>query len=196
MTRKQPVKRGTGRNELIAATLRLIADRGLHAVTLRDVAGESRLSLGSTTYHFADRTALMRAAITEYVADVESLVTDAADTSRKRRDVQADGGVHAAMRRLFTDRRQVLIRAELRLEATRDDALRELHLRCRDAVQTLVAAVLGAGQQPACAHAVWAAMAAMDTAAVDTAGDRRDPAEFAAAMNTYLAEAFDVSQAS
>ena len=196
MTQKHPVKRGTGRSELIAATLRLIASRGLHAVTLREIADASRLSLGSTTYHFADRTALMRAAIGDYVADVESLITDAADTSRKRPDVQVDGGVHAAMQRLFTDRRQVLIRSELRLEATRDAALHELHLRCRDAVHALVAAVLSTEHQPVGAHAAWAAVAALDTAAIDTAGDRRDPDEFAAAMDTYLAEAFDVRKAS
>ena len=99
------------------------------------------------------------------------------------------------MRRLFTERSQVLIRSELRLEATRDAALHELHLRCRDAVQMLVAAVLGAGHQPAGAEAAWAALAALDAAAIDTAGDRRDPTEFAAAMHTYLADAFDVRAA-
>lgn len=196
MTQKQPIKRGTGRTELIAATLRLIASRGLHAVTLRDIAGESGLSLGSTTYHFADRAALMRAAIAEYVADVESLVTDAVDTSKKRRDVRTDGGVHAATRRLFADRRQVLIRSELRLEATRDDALHELHLRCRDAVQMLVTALLRAEQQPAGAGVVWAAVAALDVAAIDIASQYRDATEFAAAMSTHLAGELDVKGAS
>ncbi len=192
MTERQRVKRGTGRNELIAATLRLIASRGLHAVSLREIADESRLSLGSTTYHFADRTALMRTAIAEYVADVESLVADAVDTSRKRRAVQVDGGLHAAMRHLFADRRQVLIRAELRLEATRDDALHELHLRCRDAVQSLVAAVL---HQTAGARDTWVAVAVLDAVTIDTAGDR-DAADFAAEVHSYLADAFDVKAAS
>ncbi len=194
MIQRQRVKRGTGRDELIAAALRLIADRGLHAVTMRDIAGKAGLSLGSTTYHFADRAELIRAAFAVYVADVESLVTEAVATSRKRRDVRADGGVHAALRRLFTDRRQVLVRSELRLEATRDDVLHELHRRCREAVQALVAAALRAEHQPAGADAVWVALATLDAAAVDTAGDHHDPVEFAASMDAYLAGAFDVRE--
>lgn len=163
---------------------------------MRDISGESGLSLGSTTYHFADRAALLRAAFVVYVADVESLVTAAVATSRKRRDVQADGGVHAALRTLFTERRQVLVRSELRLEASRDDVLHELHRRCREAIRALVAAALRAEHQPAGADAVWAALAALDTAAIDTACDHHDPVEFAAAMHAYLAGAFDVREAS
>jgi len=195
MIPRRTVKRGTGRGALITATLRLIAQQGLHATTLRDIAGEAGLSLGSTTYHYADRAALLRAAFTQYVADTECLVADAVDTSMRWRNLGTDGGVHPAMRDLFTTRRQVLIRAELRLEATRDTAMHELHLRCRDSVQMLVAVVMGAGHQPAGAEAAWTALAELDAAAIDTAGDRRDPTEFAAAMHTYLADAFDVRAA-
>ena len=55
---------------LLDATLRLIGDRGLHAITLREVAGAAGLSLGSTTYHFADRDALLIAALSRFADSV------------------------------------------------------------------------------------------------------------------------------
>lgn len=189
MTKKQPVKRGTGRSELITATLRLVADRGLHAVTLREIAAGAGLSLGSTTYHFEDRVTLFRAAFSEYVTDTESLVADAVTALRTQRDVRSGEGMHDAIRTLFSDRRQVLIRSELRLEATRDAALHELHQRCCDAIQTLIAGVLRAeGQAAADRHAVWSALALLDAAALDAASEYRDrnADDFAAAMNDCL----------
>lgn len=189
MTYKHPVKRGRGRHELIAATLRLIAQQGLHATTLRDIAADSRLSLGSTTYHFADRDSLMVGALEVHVADTEQLVDHAVTISREQRDVRADGGVHSVVAALLADRAQVIIRNELRLEATRNTAYREFHARSRDAIRRALADALLVDSRPTAA-AVDQLAAALEDAAIEAAIDHRDPGTFTAAMTGQLDEMF------
>jgi len=189
VTYKHPVKRGRGRHELIAATLRLIAQQGLHATTLRDIAADSRLSLGSTTYHFADRDSLMAGALEVHVADTEHLVDQAVATSREQRDVRADGGVHSVVAALLADRAQVIIRHELRLEATRTTAYRELHARSRAALRRALSSALLVDSRPT-EEAVDQFAAALEETAIEAAIANRDPAKFAAAMTGHLDEKF------
>ncbi|WP_052689166.1 TetR/AcrR family transcriptional regulator [Williamsia herbipolensis] len=190
MTYKQPVKRGRGRHELIASTLRSIASRGLHATTLRDIAAGAGLSLGSTTYHFPDRAALMVGALEEHVTDTERVIAAADVISRERRDARTDGGVHSALTALLADRDRVLIRHELRLEATRDPEYRDLHVRSRAVVRRIVASALRAEGQAVSDAAVNALATALEDAAIEAAVDDEDPASFTAAMTTHLDEVF------
>lgn len=189
MTYKHPVQRGRGRHELIAATLRLIAQQGLHATTLRDIAADAGLSLGSTTYHFAARDSLMTGALEVHVAATEHLVDQAVAVSRERRDACADGGVHLAVTALLADRAQVIIRHELRLEATRNPAYRELHARSRAAVRRAVAV------SRSTAAAVNTLAAALEEAAIEAAVDHGDPATFAVAMTGHLDQVFTTRNA-
>jgi DNA-binding transcriptional regulator YbjK len=68
-SRKSRLKRGTGRVAILDSTLRLIASRGVHGWTMRDVAEEAHCSLGSTTYHFCDRSQLLREALEAFADD-------------------------------------------------------------------------------------------------------------------------------
>ena len=60
-------KRGTGRDALLTAAMQLISERGLQGLTMRDVATVAEMSLGLTTYHFADRDALLRETLQRFV---------------------------------------------------------------------------------------------------------------------------------
>ena len=51
------------REAIIAATVRVVAREGVAAVTHRRVAGEARVSLSSTTWHFATKGDILEAAL-------------------------------------------------------------------------------------------------------------------------------------
>lgn len=188
------LQRGLGRGALMAGTLRLISSRGIHAITMRDIAAESGLSLGSTTYHFTDRAALLAAALGVYVSDTEKIVDDALATSRKQRDPRAAGGVHSAIAALFADRQAVMIRYELRLEATRDDTLRDLHARSAQSIRRLIAAALRADRRSTSIASVGAVIADLEAAAIDAAITHREPTAFTAATTTQLAKALSAGR--
>ena len=51
------------REAIVAATVRVVAREGVAAVTHRRVAAEARVSLSSTTWHFADKADILIAAL-------------------------------------------------------------------------------------------------------------------------------------
>jgi TetR/AcrR family transcriptional regulator, regulator of biofilm formation and stress response len=51
------------REAIVAATVRIVAREGVSAVTHRRVAGEARVALSSTTWHFAAKTDILIAAL-------------------------------------------------------------------------------------------------------------------------------------
>jgi AcrR family transcriptional regulator len=63
--RASATPRPAGAQRLVDAALRVIADQGLHATTLRAVAEAAGLSLGSTTYFFPSKAAIIHAAFNQ-----------------------------------------------------------------------------------------------------------------------------------
>lgn len=49
------------KTRILTAAKKLFQQKGYHAVTMRDVAGEARLSLGTLTYHYAKKQDLLYA---------------------------------------------------------------------------------------------------------------------------------------
>ena len=119
-------QRGTARARILAATLAVVADEGVDAVTHRAVAVRAHVSPGSTTHHFASREDLLREAFRFYLREAEKLIRDL-DT------VAADRGVSPLerVRRVLCDLverefdHESLVRAEyeLLLYASRDPDL-------------------------------------------------------------------------
>ena len=58
------------REAIVAATVRIVAREGIAAVTHRRVAAEARVSLSSTTWHFATKGDILKAAL-RWTADRE-----------------------------------------------------------------------------------------------------------------------------
>ncbi|MBE7192973.1 MAG: TetR family transcriptional regulator [Gordonia polyisoprenivorans] len=167
--------RGTGRNLIIAAAIDLIAERGLGAVRLRHVAERAGVSLGSTTYHFADRDELLAAAIDEHTsALLDAVAVTGADEAG------------AAVREVFADRRTALVCAEIRLHATRDPQAAEL---ADEVHRTLAVAVDTARGRRRAAPAGDSVVATLNTLAVDTARAHTDPVTYAAAMRDRVDDA-------
>lgn len=70
-TQIAPAARGTARDAILGAALRVIAEEGVDAVTHRRVAERAGVSLGSMTHHFSGRDELLRETFRRYVRDVD-----------------------------------------------------------------------------------------------------------------------------
>ncbi|MGZ8176598.1 TetR/AcrR family transcriptional regulator [Williamsia sp. SKLECPSW1] len=155
-TRRATVARGTGRDVLLDATLKLIGDRGLHAITLREVAGAAGLSLGSTTYHFADRDALLIAALSRFADSVtdhcDKAIAAAHWDGLSGRDVMS--AVIADLNDVYGDTTRMLAQLETYTEAARNVDVAAIGARVLDAYRRLLthaftAAGVAADQIPA-----------------------------------------------
>jgi TetR/AcrR family transcriptional regulator, regulator of biofilm formation and stress response len=118
--------RGTARGAILKATLRVVADAGIDAVTHRRVAELAGVSPGSTTHHFASREDLIRAAFRAYLEFADRLL---AGIDEELRATVSDDAVRVReylceiVRREFTDERMVRAEYEMILFASADDEL-------------------------------------------------------------------------
>ena len=135
----------SARDQILQATLRLIGERGIGAVTNRAVARAAGVSLGSLTYHFPSQEDLLREAlhtfVDEEIARITAYVTALADAGLG--PAQAPDQVEKAIAE-FTDGPKQIANLELHLHAARDPAIRETSQRSVAAYDRLAAAVLKA----------------------------------------------------
>jgi DNA-binding transcriptional regulator YbjK len=107
------------RTEILEATLRIIASGGPDAVTHRVVAAEARVPLGSTTYYFTSRDALLEEAFRHYLARASDLITELVD----ERPIGSAEDVAALLagiaRREFSETSLLVAEYELILHASR-----------------------------------------------------------------------------
>lgn len=110
------------RLSILDATLRVVADGGIDAVTHRRVAAEAGVPVGSTTYYFASRDDLIREAFRHYFAETHAFGEALAAEFEW---VTADSLVEfwaELTRRQFVDRPMILAEYEILLYAARDEA--------------------------------------------------------------------------
>lgn len=134
---------------ILRATLRLIGEHGISAVSNRRVAAESKVALGSLTYHFPSQTQLLRDALLLYVhEEVERLQAIAAELR-----AEEPNAVTAAneVERIITrsgKRLEEVAELELHLQASRDPALQDASERCFAAYEEVAAAALKSLEVP------------------------------------------------
>jgi AcrR family transcriptional regulator len=71
---RRRTSRGTARDAILGATLEIIAERGIDAVTHRRVAERAGVSPGSTTHHFSSREDLLRGAFHSYLEHADDFL--------------------------------------------------------------------------------------------------------------------------
>lgn len=133
------------RERILRATLELIADGGVAAVTNRRVAALADVSLGSLTYHFTSQTQLLRESLLLYVEEETVRRERIADDLASRKPTVAE--VAQEIERLATsapDIPQQIAELELHLQAARDPDLRDASQRCFAAHEHIAAAALTA----------------------------------------------------
>ncbi|TDC67139.1 TetR/AcrR family transcriptional regulator [Actinomadura sp. GC306] len=135
----------SARDRILQATLRLIGEEGIGAVTNRAVARAAGVSLGSLTYHFPSQDDLLREALQTFVDEeisrITAYVTALADSGMA--PVEAADAVEKAVVDFAYGPEQIA-NLELHLHAARDPVLRETSARSVDAYDRLAGAVLAA----------------------------------------------------
>lgn len=111
------------RDRLVAATIAVIAERGIEGVTHRAVADAARVPLGSTTYHLGSRDELLDAALRSAAEAYNARLRAWFDA------LPAGADLAGAMADLILDdtgagRDRTLVECELYLAALRRPALR------------------------------------------------------------------------
>lgn len=154
-------KRGTGRDALLAAAMQMISERGLQGLTMRDVAAVAEMSLGLTTYHFADKDALLRETLRRFVdTELERYERLLADLTEAHASVEEIldalvAGIHATFRRPG----YTVALLEVCLAGARDPAMSTIATRCIDGYRRLTEHALittGVSSDQASVTARWA----------------------------------------
>ncbi|WP_131755710.1 TetR/AcrR family transcriptional regulator [Actinomadura fibrosa] len=124
----------SARDQILKATLRLIGEKGIGAVTNRAVARTAGVSLGSLTYHFPSQGDLLREALRTFVDDeiarITAYLTALADADVE--PVQAADHVEKAVVDLAYGPEQIA-NLELHLHAARDPDMRDVSVRSVEA---------------------------------------------------------------
>lgn len=133
------------RERILRATLKLIAEGGVAAVTNRRVATAAGVSLGSLTYHFASQAELLRESLLLYVQE-ETARRERIAAELTREHASAERVAQAVEQAVATanDIPQQIAELELHLHAARDPDLRDASRRCFAAHEQIAAAALGA----------------------------------------------------
>jgi DNA-binding transcriptional regulator YbjK len=149
--RTRAEQRAERRRAIIDAALRIIASRGLPAVTHRTVAREAGVPLAATTYYFASKNEILTEALESLAAvevkRLEALTANVAATSPSRVELAAALG-EALIPDPAEAERTWLAQFEIYVEAARNPALRPAVQRWRQAFVELAVAGLRAIEAP------------------------------------------------
>lgn len=186
--------RGRAREEILRAALRLIGQRGIHAVTHREIAAAAGVSPGSTTYHFATLDELLTAALELFVDDEIARVEQATATLL---DAHADpeavlSVIAAQIQETLASPAEQVAQYELYLQATRNQALRASAARCVKAYHEITAAALRAAGADDPEQLAPIALALIDGLMLQQLADPRDDyvdAVLKPALRTLIASA-------
>jgi TetR/AcrR family transcriptional regulator, regulator of biofilm formation and stress response len=126
------------RQRIVDAAVRVVAERGVAALSHRAVAAEADVPLGSTTYHFTDRDELLLAALRQ--------VNEAwvADFTRWADGVDPAGPLAAELARFVGDcvgegrRARTELEYELYVAGLRHPAVRPMAAECLDTMAALL----------------------------------------------------------
>ncbi|WP_153349123.1 TetR/AcrR family transcriptional regulator [Nocardia aurantia] len=144
MATGRQVKHGAGRDALLDATLRLIGKRGMFGFTMRDIASEAGMALGSTTYHFADRDELLRAALQRFADEEIGRIHNLLDRLADADPEAVLTAVIDELRRTNARPGATVAQLELYLAASRDPLIAESAARCVTAYHALAQRALTA----------------------------------------------------
>ena len=128
------------RESIVEATVRVVAREGVGAVTHRGVAGEAKVSLSSTTWHFATKAEILEAALdwtarreVESIAAIADRLTDADFDPEAWADALADW----LCAQVTTDREQTIALYRLQAELLGAPGVPELHREWGDGLRAV-----------------------------------------------------------
>ncbi|PTR32052.1 TetR family transcriptional regulator [Rhodococcus sp. OK519] len=133
------------RDRILAAALHIVGTEGVPAVTNRRIAAEAAVSLGSVTYHFATQPELLRAALTDFVAEETARLREIAESYRETGiSVEDAAAITERIARDLTFSAERIAPFELYIQAGRDPELRDAAAQCFAAYDDLTVTILTA----------------------------------------------------
>ncbi|MBA3867119.1 MAG: TetR/AcrR family transcriptional regulator [Solirubrobacterales bacterium] len=186
------------RERILHATLELIANDGIGALSNRRIAKAATVSLGTLTYHFPSQAELLREGLLLYVGEEVARISAIADGLRARRPHpslrEISGEVQQAIAAGLA-RSEPLAEMELHLQAARDPQLRPASQRCFLAYEELAGAALEALRVPDAARHARSVVALMYGMGLQQLGSgRHDAQATTAALGTIVRGAFAEGQ--
>lgn len=143
-----PAAEGSARDRILATVLDVVGSEGIPAVSNRRIAAGAGVSLGSVTYHFAGRAAMLRAALLQFVEDESQRLTALAESYRDIAGDAADlpraAAIVSEVAESLDFTAQQLASFELYVQAGRDPSLRDAAATCFAAYDRLAVTVLTA----------------------------------------------------
>jgi AcrR family transcriptional regulator len=140
-------KRGMGpirRDQIVRATIRVLARDGYVGLTMKRVAAEAGVSAGILHYYFPDKRAMLAAAATRVTADLDRRVAAAGRGARDAR-ARLRALVRACLDVATRDREVWTVFIELWGETLHDRELARLNARSYARARRLLAATLARG---------------------------------------------------
>lgn len=129
------------RRNIVEATVRVLAEVGVGAVTHRRIAAEAGVPLGSTTYYFPTLDDLVREALTSVADDFRQ------ELERWRTALQGSndsaGALTGLVQEYLADRPRALLEYELYLAAARSPELRPLARLWLDGLREVLTPIAG-----------------------------------------------------
>ncbi|WP_163509862.1 TetR/AcrR family transcriptional regulator [Fodinicola acaciae] len=139
----------TAREAILRATLRIIGEHGVPALTNRRIAAEAGVSLGSLTYHFPSQTDVLRESMLLFAHEETARLAAIADRAAGGAPSLAEAAATVEqVLESMTFGREDIAPLELFLQAGRDHDLRGAAARCFEAYERLAVTVLTALDMP------------------------------------------------
>lgn len=133
------------REQIVRATIRCLAREGYSGLTMKKVSREARVSQGILHYYYADKRAILVAALETVMTDLDRRV--AAAQARSGRDPQARlrALIQASLQAAVEAREVWLVFVEFWGEMMHDARLRAINAELYTRLRRIIAALLGPG---------------------------------------------------
>ena len=133
------------RAAIVRATIRCLARDGYSGLTMRRVAREAKVSQGILHYYFADKRAILVAALETVAADLDRRVAAAQDRGPKDARARLLALVEACLRLAVEERAFWIVLVEFWGEMMHDRRLRTINAALYDRTRRLIGAVVAQG---------------------------------------------------
>jgi AcrR family transcriptional regulator len=120
---------------ILEAAARLMAERGYHGTSMRDISGAVGLQMASLYHHFGSKQELLVAIMREAMADLTAYVQEAVDAAGPDPAERLSGAIRAHVR-FHTERRPQVIVADAELRALEEPGRSEI-IALRDRHQAI-----------------------------------------------------------
>jgi len=133
------------RAAIVRATIRCLARDGYSGLTMRKVAREAEVSQGILHYYFADKRAILVAALEAVAADLDRRVVAAQDRGPKDARARLLALVEACLRLAVEERAFWTVFVEFWGEMMHDRRLRAINAALYDRTRRLIGAIVAQG---------------------------------------------------